>query len=91
MTFRALSEMTDSAEYAMEALMATPPKMPEQQKWYWMSEQGPEDVLIVKFADSAATDDGNIASGCIHTSPIIEAGDDEHVRESVEARIYVFW
>ena len=89
--FRALSEMNDSAEYSMQALMGSPPKKPEKQRWYWMPEQTEEDVLIIKFADSAAVDGGAIAGGCLHTSPIIEGTEHEEVRESVEARIYVFW
>ncbi|KJX95795.1 hypothetical protein TI39_contig1049g00001 [Zymoseptoria brevis] len=89
--FRALSETTDSADYVMHTLMPLPPKKPEQQKWYWLPEQTPDDVLIFKFCDSAAAEDESISDGVLHTSPIVEGSEDEEVRESVEARIYVFW
>lgn len=71
--------------------MGSPPKRPERQKWYWIPEQGPDDVLIIKFTDSAAAENENISGGSLHTSPIVEGTENEEVRESVEARIYVFW
>jgi GA4 desaturase len=75
----------------MHTLMPLPPKKPEEQKWYWIPEQTPEDVLIFKFCDSAAADDLEISDGVLHTSPIVEGTEDAEVRESVESRIYVFW
>lgn len=89
--FRALSEITDSSTYSMQAVMGLPPKRPELQKWHWIPEQTPEEVLMIKFADSAAADDTTISGGALHTSAIVEGTEDEEVRESVEARIYVFW
>lgn len=75
----------------MSAIMGGPPKQPELQKWYWVPEQTPEEVLIIKFADSAVAEDDTISGGALHTSPIVEGTEDEEVRESIEARIYVFW
>ncbi|KXS94001.1 hypothetical protein AC578_3105 [Pseudocercospora eumusae] len=93
--FRALSEVKESAEYSMQALMGLPPKYPEKQKWYWIPHQTPEDVLFIKFSDSAAgTISGYgtpIAPGCLHTSAIVPGTEDLEVRESVEARVYAFW
>ncbi|KXT11118.1 hypothetical protein AC579_641 [Pseudocercospora musae] len=93
--FRALSEMKESAEYSMQALMGLPPRYPEKQKWYWIPNQTPEDVLFIKFSDSAAgsisTDGTPIALGCMHTSAIVPGTEDLEVRESVEARVYAFW
>ncbi|CZT16672.1 uncharacterized protein RCC_02507 [Ramularia collo-cygni] len=89
--FRALSEFEDSSTYTMEALMGLPPKHPERQKWYYISEQNPDEVLIIKFADSAAGEDTGVAPGALHTSAILEGTEDEEVRESAEARVFVFW
>lgn len=89
--FRVPSEVTDKGEYICQAWLHLPPKHPEKLKWYWMPEQKPDEVLLIKFADSAAAEDENIAAGCIHCSPEIAGTEDEEVRYSVEARVYAFW
>ncbi|KAF2769756.1 hypothetical protein EJ03DRAFT_351027 [Teratosphaeria nubilosa] len=89
--FRALSEMTEDGEYMIEAYMALPPKLPDKQKWYWMSEQKPDEVLIIKFGDSKSEEDETVAGGCVHSSPIIPGTENEEVRQSVEVRVYAFW
>jgi hypothetical protein len=89
--FRALSELTEEGEYMIEAVIATPPKHPEKQKWYWMPEQKPDEVLMIKFADSESAVDSNVAGGCVHSSPVIPGTENEEPRQSVEVRVYAFW
>lgn len=75
----------------MEQYTALPPKHPERQKWYWIPEQQPHEVLIIKFCDSAAEYDEDVAAACVHISPIVPGTEEEEVRRSIEARVYVFW
>ena len=56
-----------------------------------MPEQKPEEVLIIKFSDSASAEDEGVAAGCIHCSPMLPGTEDEEPRCSVECRVYVFW
>lgn len=89
--FRVLSETTASNEYIVKAWLHMPPQQPSALKWYWMPEQQTDEVLIIKFSDSASAEDENVAAGCIHCSPIIPGTEDEEARCSVECRVYVFW
>ena len=89
--FRVPSEITSSNEYVVKAWLHMPPRQPKALKWYYMSQQKPDEVLIIKFSDSASAEDGNIAAGCIHCSPILPGTEDEEPRCSVECRVYVFW
>lgn len=75
----------------MEAYAVTPPKNPEAQRWYTMPGQRPEDVLIIKLADTASEDDPDISGGCGHCSPLVEGQAKAEPRESVECRVLVFW
>ena len=89
--FRVPSALTEDGEYIVKAWLHTPPKDPKALKWYWMPEQKPNEVLFIKFSDSASAEDENEAAGCIHCSPIIPGTEDEEARQSVECRVYVFW
>lgn len=89
--FRVPSELTKDNEYVVRAWLHLPPRNPKALKWYWMSEQGIDEVLIIKFSDSASAEDASIAAGCIHCSPILAGTEDEEPRCSVECRVYVFW
>ena len=68
-----------------------PPKEPSKQKWYWMPEQQPDELLIIKFADTAAEKNPSVAGGCPHLSPEIPGTEDEEPRLSIEARVLAFW
>lgn len=85
------SGITEEKDYIIEAYTALPPKRPEAQRWYWVPEQTPEEVLVVKFADSASQEDPQIASCCVHASPIVPGTEHEETRESCETRMYLFW
>jgi len=94
--YRALSESNEDGEYIMEALIVKPPKDDvslEKQKWYIVPNQTPDEVLIIKFADTGAEKDPeNVAGFAAHASPAVEGiSDDTEVRESVEVRIIAFW
>lgn len=56
-----------------------------------MPGQKPEEVLIIKFCDSKAEEDESCAMGGLHISPILPGTENEEVRRSIEARVYVFW
>lgn len=56
-------------------------------KWYWMSEQRPEEVLMIKIFDSQA-DEGRV-TGTPHASFEIACDEDEPPRESIEVRAVV--
>ena len=63
-----------------------------QHKWYWMSEQTEEDVLLIKHYDSAGDgwERGNGSVSCpLHSSFELEGTESTAVRESVEARVAV--
>ncbi|KXT18715.1 hypothetical protein AC579_2700 [Pseudocercospora musae] len=85
------SEVNASGDYIIEALTAVPPEHPEQHRWYWVPEQKPDEVLIIKFADSAAEHNKDIAEFCLHVSPKMPGTEDEECRQSVECRVYAFW
>lgn len=89
--FRVPSELTESGEYIVKAWLHTPPKNREALKWYFMPEQKPDEVCIIKFSDSASAENESIAAGCVHCSPAIPGTENEEVRESVETRVYCFW
>ncbi len=56
-----------------------------------MPEQKEDDVLIIKFADTAAEMDPHIAGGCPHVSFEAEGTENEEPRESIECRVLAFW
>lgn len=56
-----------------------------------MPEQKPHEVLVIKFADSAAEGDQGVAKCGVHVSPILPGTEGEEVRESCEVRVYLFW
>jgi len=85
------SQLSSTGDYILEQWRGLPPQHPEQQKWYWVPEQKPEEVLVIKFCDSKSEEDERVAGQCLHISPILEGAEGEEVRRSVECRVYVFW
>lgn len=83
--YRSPSEIRD--EYMVSACMILPPKDVSKQKWYWLPQQTPEDVLVIKIGD---TEEG-AAGGCPHVSPIVHGTEDQEARSSVEVRVLAFW
>ncbi|KFY98592.1 hypothetical protein V498_01382 [Pseudogymnoascus sp. VKM F-4517 (FW-2822)] len=61
-------------------------------KWYYVSKQTREEVIVLKFFDSAALGrDGEEAEGPWHGSPDIGDVYGEEGRESIEVRVVAFW
>lgn len=89
--YRATSNVLESGEYMLEQLTQTPRAKDTGQKWYCKPNQSPDDVLFVKFADTASERDKSIAAHCAHCSPILQGVEDEEPRMSVEARVMAFW
>ena len=90
--YRASSNVVDSGEYMLEQLTQTPNAKESGQKWYCKTDQMPDDVLILKFADTLSERDSKVASMCAHCSPVVHGvRTDEEPRMSVEARVMAFW
>ena len=94
-TMRALSGIRADGEYIRTGLSHKPPKDPTRPKWYWIPNQQPDEVLVLKFADTAAgtlgEKDSAIAPHCVHGSPVIPGMENEEARESIECRIIAFF
>lgn len=64
----------------------------DKHEWHWISNQQPDEVLIIQFFDSEAEKAGlGPAGGVIHSSVTLEGTEDEEARESVEVRCTVMW
>jgi hypothetical protein len=77
-------------DYLLEACSINAPERTEQQKWYYVSEQALDEVMLIKFADSESEVNPEVAKGCGHGSPEV-VGQKGDTRESVEARVLAFW
>lgn len=89
--YRATSNVLESGEYMLEQLTQTPKAKDSGQRWYCKPNQDPDDVLILKFADTASEREPKIAGGCAHCSPMLHGVENEEPRMSVEARVMAFW
>lgn len=90
--YRATSNVLPEGEYMLEQLTQTPSAKESGQRWYCRTKQSPDEVLILKFADTAAEADPKIAGGCAHCSPVVKGtAEDAEPRMSVEARVMAFW
>lgn len=90
--YRATSNVTESGEYMVELLTQTPTAKDSGQIWYCKTNQDVDDVLILKFADTASESDPSISSCCAHCSPVVhDVEEDAEPRMSVEARVMAFW
>jgi hypothetical protein len=64
----------------------------EKHEWHWISNQEPEEVLIIQLFDSEAEKNGlGVAGGVMHSSVELEGTEDEEARESIEVRCTVIW
>jgi hypothetical protein len=89
--YRATSNVLESGEYMLEQLTQTPNAKGSGQRWYCKPNQQPDDVLILKFADTETERRDDISAGCAHCSPYVHGTDGEEPRMSVEARVMAFW
>ncbi|KAF4950623.1 hypothetical protein FSARC_13128 [Fusarium sarcochroum] len=61
-------------------------------KWYWLSDQQPDDLLVMKIFDSAHDrDPDKVAGGIHHCSFHIDGTEGNEVRESLETKFMAFW
>lgn len=88
--YRALSDNA-KGEYMMENWVLLPPKEKGRAKYYWLPEQQPDEVLILKFADTQADEDPNVAMCCAHGAAEIPGTEEEEPRMSIECRVLAFW
>ena len=64
----------------------------EKHEWHWISNQQPDEVLIIQLFDSEAEKNGlGVAGGVMHSSVDIEGTEGEEPRESLETRCTVIW
>ena len=64
----------------------------EGHAWHWISNQRPDEVLIIQLFDSEAEKNGlGVAGGVMHSSVHIDGTGKEEARESVEVRCTVIW
>jgi hypothetical protein len=64
----------------------------EKHEWHWISNQEPDEVLIIQLFDSEAEKNGlGVAGGVMHSSVHIDGTQNEEARESVEVRCTVIW
>ena len=92
--YRCLSNVNKGGEHMNDACVLKVPteEQKEGMKWYWVPEQKPDEVLILKFADTAVEQDGGIAAGCAHGSPVlVGAEEQDEPRVSIECRVLAFW
>ncbi|KAI0123975.1 hypothetical protein BJ170DRAFT_637762 [Xylariales sp. AK1849] len=69
-----------------------PARYSEGHKWYWIDEQKPEEVLIIRLFDSDAEKEGGKASGgTLHSSVDLPGTEGEEARESLELRCLCVW
>ncbi|KAH7163770.1 hypothetical protein DER46DRAFT_605018 [Fusarium sp. MPI-SDFR-AT-0072] len=61
-------------------------------KWYWISDQTPDEVLLMKIMDTESEKDGSdVAGGVHHCSFHLPGTEYEEVRESIETKFIAFW
>jgi hypothetical protein len=60
----------------------------EGQRWYWMSEMQPWEMVVFKGFD---TERGEKGWRCPHTAFRLKGSEGEESRESIEARVVCFW
>lgn len=82
----------EKGEFMNTIRIILPPKEPIEQKWYYYSDQSPEDVLILKIGDTASDKNPEIASGSPHGSPMLLGTEGlKEPRQSIEVRVIAFW
>ncbi|KIV96341.1 hypothetical protein PV10_00222 [Exophiala mesophila] len=63
----------------------------EGQKWYFISQQEPEEVLVVGLFDSDRDKETVAAGGTLHSSVDLPGTENEPARESLELRCLAIW
>ena len=61
------------------------------QKWHFISEQEPEEVMVIGLFDSQRDRETVAAGGTLHSSVDLEGTEGEEARESLELRCLAIW
>ena len=61
------------------------------QKWYFISQQEPEEVVVIGLFDSEREKETVAAGGTLHSSVDVEGTEDEEPRQSIELRCLAIW
>ncbi|KAH0845913.1 hypothetical protein AYO21_07012 [Fonsecaea monophora] len=61
------------------------------QKWYFISQQEPEEVLVISLFDSNRDKETVAAGGTLHSSVDLPGTENEEPRESLELRCLAIW
>ncbi|KAI1620108.1 GA4 desaturase [Exophiala viscosa] len=78
-------------EYFSENLLPIAPEGKEH-KWYWISEQTPEELYALKLFDSEAHKQGSRVAPCAaHSAFRLPGQEDQEARKSAEIRVMVIW
>lgn len=80
------------ANYMGNNIMPVLPGAGQRHRWYWVSEQRPEEVLFIKLFDSEAWLEGSrVAPFSAHSAFRCDGQDDSAPRLSIETRVFVIW
>lgn len=60
------------------------------QRWHYIKEQQPDEVLFIQFFDSHAKKEGRVV-GVPHGSPVLLGNEETELRNSVEIRCLALW
>ncbi|KAJ9610019.1 hypothetical protein H2200_006349 [Cladophialophora chaetospira] len=78
--------------FKSENLLAVAPQRGDEHKWYYISQQTPEEVYALKLFDSDAQKEGStVAPFGAHSAFSLPDQESEKVRRSVEVRVMVIW
>jgi len=63
----------------------------QSHEWYWVSNQKPEEVLVINLFDSDKEKETVAAGGTLHSSVELDNTEIEEARESLELRCLAIW
>jgi len=78
----------DTSVHVTESYLA---RWSSGQKWYFISKQEPEEVLVIGLFDSDRDKHTVAAGGTLHSSVDLPGTEDEEPRESLELRVLAIW
>lgn len=88
--YRAFSQLPQK-EYLNTGYIIRPPPPDTKQKWYWMPKQEPDEVTVLKLADTGSESDPTISGGVPHNAAVLDQVNTTKPRRSIEVRVIVFW